>query len=78
MNRDSPAAQIQLGKCWALLSAGCEFNVYRIEQNTIYLEIFHLSFNSFEYGASPENNESDTFYLPTLERLKQKKGRDWY
>lgn len=79
-NRDSPEAQIQIGKCWALLKAGCPFVILTegglsSYDNTIWVEIEHPDFSTFVTGSRPVN---ETFYLPTPKRLKERKGQDWY
>ncbi|OBG32389.1 hypothetical protein [Mycolicibacter heraklionensis] len=80
-DRDSSAAQRQLGQAWVLLSAGCEYRVMhagRLATNdrTIWIEITWRGFLDFEYGT--EATESETFYLPTRARLEQAAGGDWY
>lgn len=87
VNRDSPGAHTQLGLCWVLLKAGCEYTVfYRPEgkegsgcftdESTIWLEVRHPTFNTFEHGGG--NEEYETFYLPTPARLERCGIRDWY
>lgn len=80
-NRDSANTQRQLGECYALLQAGCEFNVLHYgalatNNRTIWVEIFYRGFSSFEYGS--DHTDSETFYLPTVARLDKSVGRDWY
>lgn len=80
-NRDSSGAQIQVGECLALLSAGCEFKVLddkdlKTDDRTIWLEVAYRGFSYFEEG---EGRERNTFYLPTTSRLNSiGPGNDWY
>jgi hypothetical protein len=82
-NRDTPHSQERVGICWALLKAGCEFEIAShggqcsTDERTIWLTVKHMTFASFEYGRYG-NDEYEIFYLPTPERLKQREGRDWY
>lgn len=78
-DRDSQGAQKQVGECWALLRAGCEFRLSTIEpcvtdERTIWLEIDSVGFSYFEEGERSE----DTFYLPTRASLAAANGKDWY
>lgn len=82
-NRDSASAQTQLGKCWALLSAGADFTVSQTGTSTggrtIWLDIEWPGFKAFEYGSADRDVwESGTFYLPTPARLAEADGKDWY
>lgn len=92
MNRDSERAQRQIGEAWALLSAGCEFQVCvtqdgsgcSTDDDTIWIETFSKGFNYFE-SYSPEEGdierdymESETSYIPTAKRLEEAAGGDWY
>lgn len=79
-NRDTSGAQIQLGQCYALLKAGCEFVVIRggslaTTDHTIWVEVEFNGFSYFDYGGSTDD---ETFYLPTRARLEQVAGKDWY
>lgn len=85
LNRDSPSAHEKLGLCWVMLKAGCEFHVHppnpaergcHTDDETIWLTIEWLTFNSFEYGSGHKTHE--TFYIPTPLRLKRAAGTDWY
>ena len=86
-DRDSQSAQSGVGKCWALLKAGCDFQVtYEVagdwkgcvtDDRTIWLHVYSQGFNYYEYGLEG-NLEQDHFYLPTLQRLEDRKGNDWY
>ncbi|QDF17163.1 RNA-binding protein [Gordonia phage William] len=75
-NRDSAAAQIQLGKARALLAAGCEFYVFSdkiaTDDRTIWVEITWFGFSHFEYGGNA--TDDDTFYIPTRTRLNEVNG----
>lgn len=91
-NRDSASSQISLGSCYALLKAGCEFEVQytkdksgcNTDENTIWLQFWVKDFQWFEYGSDSFEDKRGNqtpdyhFYLPTSERLKETKGRDWY
>lgn len=77
-NRDSPESQRQVGECWALLQAGCAFFV-TIEDpggETYWVHISHKTFSTFEFGSGYE--DTNTYYLPTLERLENAGDGDWY
>lgn len=78
-DRDTSAAQRQLGECHALLKAGCDFVIRRdmggSPNMTIWLAIEFKGFGYFDYGGTTED---ETYYLPTTERLEQVAGRDWY
>lgn len=79
-NRDSSDAQRQLGECTALLKAGCKFKVFHgngHSSDTLEVLVEYPGFNAFEYGADSAN-ETETFYVPTPERLERNAGRDWY
>ena len=81
-NRDSADAQRQLGEAWALLKAGCEFFVRTsgncaTDTKTIWIEIESLGFKYFECGST-NSKDSETYYLPTEERLADRAGKDWY
>ena len=78
-NRDSAMSQKGVGKCWALLKAGCNFKVlteggFVTDDRTIWVEIDFRGFSTFEGSGK----ETSTFYLPTPERLKKSNGSDWY
>ena len=79
-NRDSSDAQKQVGECWSLLRAGCEFAVLRqgslaSDKRVWWIEITYRGFGFFDWGAPLER---DTFYLPTADRLASRDGGDWY
>lgn len=80
-DRDSHQAQMQVGSCWALLKAGCEFKVItegslRSDDRTIWVEIRSAGFSFFEYAEEDNAKESANYYLPNPDRLLQ--GGDWY
>jgi hypothetical protein len=78
-NRDTPAAQEQIGICWAYLKAGCEFEV--IESDAFYhqISIFHPTFHTIEsqQPMEPMELEETSFYVPTQQRIESSEG-DWY
>lgn len=85
LNRDSPGAHEQLGLCWVMLKAGCDFYVHspkpgdrgcHTDDRTIWLTVHWKTFAAFEYGN--EETKSDTFYIPTPKRLNKSIGTDWY
>ena len=84
-NRDTPNSQESIGICWALLKAGCEFEILVADDanpnevcvtdsQTIWLKITRPSFGTFDNNGP---QRTDTFYLPTQERLNNSHG-DWY
>jgi len=75
-DRDSAGAQIQLGSCRALLLAGCEFVLDEglTDRETWWVEITWEGFDWHEVGE----RATDTFYIPTAERLDARAGKDWY
>lgn len=89
-NRDSASAQRQLGEAWALLSAGCEFEVLRekggccTDKNTIWLKIryegfnFHESYSPYDGDAREDYLDDDLAYIPTEARIERANGDDWY
>lgn len=77
-DRDSSSAQQQLGECYALLRAGCEFYV-RTERDTHWVTIEYKGFAYFEGtydGMGPLDH--DRYYVPTAERLAAADDGDWY
>lgn len=90
-NRDSASSQISLGSCYALLKAGCEFDVLTTsdgngcstDDQTIWLQFYVHDFcwfeAGFEEGESRGSKSYDyQFYIPTPERLAANKRKDWY
>lgn len=86
-NRDSSHSMRQLGECYALLKAECEFTVlYRnaetsgrfdlsTDARTIWVSIKFRGFSWFEERA---DLEEETYWLPTPARLEAADGEDWY
>lgn len=80
-DRDSAEAQRQMGEAWALLRAGCAFEVLtkgdlKTDDRTIWVEITFDGFGAFEGG----DKETELFYLPTQQRIDAAalSGGDWY
>jgi hypothetical protein len=80
-NRDTASAQRQIGECYALLRAGCDFVICRgdsgtaTDDQTIWVEITFRGFAYFDYGGDWDR---ETYYLPTVARLEARNGKDWY
>lgn len=85
-NRDTPQAQLGVYKCLGLLKAGCNFQVSYprhprdiggciTDGRAIWLHIFHPSFGTFDHSGP---GDEVRHYLPTLARLEQADGGDWY
>lgn len=90
-DRDSESSQCNLGECYALLKAGCEFEIVYdddicgTDEHTIWLYIYSKGFTYFEYCDLEETDEWNKrykekhhYYLPTLKRLEEANGGDWY
>lgn len=82
-NRDSASAHLQLGQAWALLRAGCPFQVITVghmatTDTTIWVHIEWKGFQAFELGLEDGGMDDDEFYIPTAKRLDDVGGRDWY
>ena len=86
-DRDSYGAQCGVGKLWALLKAGCTFNIESpngdpaTTDHTIWVRTFATGFSWFENAHedyADDYLESELFYLPTPERLEVRTGTDWY
>lgn len=91
-DRDTESSQQQVGICWALLKAGCDFEVtYEklddedrnrciTDEDTIWLYIYSKGFMWFECAEdnSRDYKEKIHIYLPTMKRLAEAKGKDWY
>ena len=75
-NRDSCDAQLQIGEAWALLRAGCPFELRSedITEHTVWIDITSKGFGYWENG----NLSTKCFYIPTEKRLKEANGGDWY
>lgn len=85
LDRDTSDAHRQLGEAWALLAAGCDFEILRqgdlaTDDKTIWIEIHFDSFMTFEAGetGNREYQSAETYYLPTPLRIAEAKGKDWY
>lgn len=88
-DRDSYGAQVQVGRLWALLRAGCDFRIHRpgdldrggrsltpvSDGRTIWVTTWAEGFAHFDYGG---RRESDLHYLPHRARLMAAEGKDWY
>jgi hypothetical protein len=87
-DRDTPSAQEKVGLCWALLQADCKFVVLVepeekgdrcfTDEKTIWLRIRWPSFLDIECGEEGDCSNDELFYLPTLKRLIENEGGDWY
>lgn len=90
-DRDSASAQLGVGKCYALLKAGCEYKILftvdgdgcSTDDKTIWIQFYVHDFQWFEYGSESFDHRGVEdmdyhFYLPTLKRLEERKGGDWY
>ena len=73
-DRDSAEAQQQLARCRALLLAGCKWEQYRSDDETIWLKVTYTGFHWFE----SDEMTTDTFYIPTSKRLDETDSGDWY
>lgn len=74
-DRDSSAAQMQLGECYALLRAGCNILNVRRDRDTVWVTIEYHGFDYFEGdGDGLGRTDDHPFYLPTPERLDQVAG----
>lgn len=79
-DRDTPSAQSKLATIRAYLLAGCKFRIRTKEtyisndcitdDHTIWIDIQHYEFE--------DEIDWHLYYLPTLKRLKECNGRDWY
>lgn len=80
-DRDSSSAIRQLGECYALLRAECEYRILhrgglKTDERTIWVEVSYDGFDHFESGGSKEH---ESFYLPTPARLDAAgPQKDWY
>lgn len=90
-NRDSESAQRGIGKVWALLKAGCEFEITKgapgncvTDHKTIWVTIWSKGFNYYESFCSYDGDDPKDYmerhhhYLPTPKRLEDAAGKDWY
>lgn len=80
-DRDTPSAQEGVGRAWVYLRAGCTFRVLaegkhcKTDDRTIWIEIDHDDFGTRDWSGP---GETETFYLPTPNRLDAANGKDWY
>ena len=80
-DRDSEYSQCSLGECYALLRAGCDFEVIYeddicgTDEHTIWLYVYSEGFGYFDWGGEKEKHH---YYLPTQKRLDEANGGDWY
>lgn len=90
-DRDTESSQCELGECYALLRAGCDFEVtYKdsdfrcvTDDSTIWLYVYSKGFSWFEFADETDEDtrvykERHHYYLPTLKRLEEVNGGDWY
>lgn len=79
-NRDSPSAQAGVGKVLVLLTAGARFKIRTTPQKTndMCVSNKHTLWIDIEHYEFEEPKKFHTYYLPTLERLKEANGEDWY
>lgn len=83
-NRDSARAQTGVGECWALLKAGCDYEILTTgtlttDDRTIWIRFFPHGFSTKELGREEGREyDSETFYLPNEKRLDEADGKDWY
>lgn len=91
-DRDSASSHLGIGKCWALLKAGCEYEILftkdgkgcSTNEDTIWIQFYVHDFQWFEYGSESFDDKRGNadldyhFYLPTEEHLKKANGKDWY
>lgn len=93
-NRDTARSQIGIGSCYALLKAGCYYEILTEENTskgsvcvtdaqTIWIQFWVHDFQWFECGSDcfEKDGREDMdyhFYLPTPERLEEVDGKDWY
>jgi len=82
-DRDSAAAQMGVGKLWALLNAGCKYeivyskkaNEVSTNEDTIWVKVFYRGFSCMEEDSGLNY---DLFYLPSLKTVSNNPGKDWY
>ncbi|MBD2503916.1 hypothetical protein [Anabaena azotica] len=72
-NRDSFLSQENIGRCWALLQADCQYEIVE-NSRTWDLEFEVRGFQYFEIGEI----EIVSGYIPKQELLDAKSGNDWY
>lgn len=74
-NRDSHYSQLNIGKAWALLKAGCDFTVDDEKFRSHWIRIYSKGFSYFDWTGKKED---ESFYIPTEERLDEADGDVWY
>lgn len=80
-DRDGEHSQCKLGECYALLKAGCDFEVIyeddlcATNDHTIWLYVYSKGFSWFDWGGELEKHH---YYLPTQKILDEANGGDWY
>lgn len=78
-NRDTSSAVQQLGSCYALLKAGCDYWARLDDKlNCWWVTIEFHGFDYFEYGSESGYTSNERFYVPTVEALNRADGGDWY
>lgn len=86
-SRDCSMSQELIGKLWALLKANCQFEILFEDglctnEETIWIRVWWPKFIHFDGVDFDLNNKEDlhseNFYLPTIFRLAQVNGSDWY
>lgn len=81
-NRDTADSILGVGKCLALLKAGCHFEIKEeTTESTIWIQFFVRDFGWFEGSQDcKDGNQSHDyyFYLPTAKTLEEVNGGDWY
>lgn len=81
-DRDSYDSQIKVGQLRQLLLCGCEFKVMYDDGNcstddeTIWLYTYAKDFGYFDYRDNEKLEEH--YYIPTLKRIEEVNGKDWY
>jgi hypothetical protein len=76
-DRDSYSAQEQVAMLRALMLAGCDFEMdthMSHNDGIVWVRVACRTFTAFEYGEMG----SETFYIPTIARLEDTAGEDWY
>ncbi|WP_235738962.1 hypothetical protein [Nocardioides alcanivorans] len=73
-NRDTSAAQRQLGECLALLRAGCDFTITDTSHKCWWVTIRFDGFGRFDWGGAQDD---ERFYVPMAESIRED-GGDWY
>lgn len=77
-NRDSADAQMQVGQCLMLLRAGCQFSEPDDPKPTESIIWVDIEYEGFAFHDRVGPKDSEIFYIPTEERLREVNGGDWY